>query len=155
MVPHRHSSSGHRSLTATIALMAIARTELWKNQTFTIERIEGQAPATIIYQITGVFNARDMYGSMKQIQLGNIFDFKPEHGADMPTCHIFDLTSVPQMDSSGLGVLVSHFIACRAKSIRVIIVGASPNVKQLFKFTKVDTILPMSPTVEEALQAKS
>ena len=140
---------------ATIAMMAIARTEIWKNQTFTIERIEGQAPQTIIYQITGVFNARDMYGSMKQIQLGNIFEFKPQQGAETPTCHIFDLTDVPQMDSSGLGVLVSHFIACRAKGIRVIIVGASPNVKQLFKFTKVDTILPMAPTIEEALQAKS
>jgi len=141
--------------TATIGVMSIARTELWKNQTFTIERIEGQAPATIIYQITGVFNARDMYGSMKQIQLGNIFEFKPEHGAETPTCHIFDLTAVPQMDSSGLGVLVSHFIACRSKGIRVVIVGASPNVKQLFKFTKVDTILPMAPTVQEALQASS
>lgn len=135
--------------------MAIARTELWKNQTFTIERIEGHAPSTVIYQITGVFNARDMYGSMKQIQLGNIFEFKPAPGAETPTCHIFDLTSVPQMDSSGLGVLVSHFIACRSKGIRVIIVGVSPNVKQLFKFTKVDTILPMAPTIDEALQARS
>ena len=134
-------------------MMASVRTEMWKNQTFTIERIEGQAHSTIIYQITGTFNARDMYGSMKQVQLGNIFEFKPEHGAEIPTRHIFDLTQVPQMDSSGLGVLVSHFIACRAKGIRVIIVGPSPNVKQLFKFTKVDTILPISVTVEEALQA--
>ena len=134
-------------------MMAMTRTEMWKNQTITIERIEGQAAQTIIYQITGTFNARDMYGSMKQVQLGNIFEFKPEHGAETPTRHIFDLTRVPQMDSSGLGVLVSHFIACRAKGIRVIIVGASPNVKQLFKFTKVDTILPMAATMEESLQA--
>jgi len=140
-------------VTDTIAMMATARTEMWKNQTFTIERLEGQAPHTIIYQITGVFNARDMYGSMKQVQLGNIFEFKPEPGAETPTLHIFDLTSVPQMDSSGLGVLVSHFIACRAKGIRVIIVGVSPNVRQLFKFTKVDTILAMAPTVEEALRS--
>ncbi|MBS1803109.1 MAG: STAS domain-containing protein [Acidobacteria bacterium] len=133
--------------------MATTRTEMWKNQTFTIERIEGQAPLTIIYQITGVFNARDMYGSMKQVQLGNIFEFKPESGSETPTRHIFDLTEVPQMDSSGLGVLVSHFIACRSKGIRVIIVGSSPNVKQLFKFTKVDTILPMAATVEEALRS--
>ena len=134
-------------------MMATTRTDLWKNQTFTIERIDGQAPHTIIYQISGVFNARDMYGSMKQVQLGNIFEVKPEPGAETPTRHIFDLTSVPQMDSSGLGVLVSHFIACRAKGIRVIIVGVSPNVKQLFKFTKVDTILPMAPTVEDALRS--
>jgi ABC-type transporter Mla MlaB component len=135
-------------------MMAMTRTEMWKNQTFTIERIEGQAAQTIIYRITGTFNARDMYGSMKQVQLGNIFEFKPQPGAETPTRHIFDLTSVPQMDSSGLGVLVSHYIACRAKGIRVTIVGASPNVKQLFKFTKVDSILPMAGTVEEALGSK-
>jgi len=135
--------------------MATTRTEMWKNQSFTIERIEGQAPSTIIYEIAGTFNARDMYGSMKQVQLGNIFEFKPESGAEAPRLHIFDLTSVPQMDSSGLGVLVSHFIACRAKGIRVVIVGSSPNVKQLFKFTKVDTILPMAATVEDALRSNS
>ena len=125
---------------------------MWNNSTFTIERIEGHAPLVVIYQIAGVFNARDMYGSMKQVQLGNIFEFKPEPGAETPTRHIFDLTRVPQMDSSGLGVLVSHHIACRAKGIRVVIVGASSNVKQLFKFTKVDTVLPMAATLEEALQ---
>jgi anti-anti-sigma factor len=131
--------------------MSITRTEMWKSPTFTIERIEGQAPRTLVYQITGTFNARDMYGSMKQVALGNIFEFKPAAGAEMPTLHIFDLTQMPQMDSSGLGLLVSHYISCRGKGIRVILAGASPNVRQLFKFTKVDTLLPLTSTVEEAL----
>lgn len=133
--------------------MTTTRTELWKSSTFTIERIEGEAPRTTIFQITGVFNARDMYGSMKQVQLGNIFEPKLEPGVDSPTKHIFDLTRVPQMDSSGLGVLVSHHISCRAKGIRVIVVGASPNVKQLFKFTKVDTILALAATTDEAIRS--
>jgi anti-anti-sigma factor len=131
--------------------MSITRTEMWKSSTFAIERIEGQAPRTLVYQITGTFNARDMYGSMKQVALGNIFEFKPAAGAEMPTLHIFDLTQMPQMDSSGLGLLVSHYISCRGKGIRVILAGASPNVRQLFKFTKVDTLLPLTSTVEEAL----
>ena len=131
--------------------MPITSTQMWKSPTFTIERIEGQAPGAIIYQITGVFNARDMYGSMKQVALGNIFEFKPSPRAEMPTRHIFDLSKVPQMDSSGLGLLVSHFINCRGKGIRVVLVGSSPNVLQLFKFTKVDTLLPLAPTMEEAL----
>ena len=126
---------------------------MWKSPTFTIDRIEGQTPSTLIYQITGVFNARDMYGSMKQVQLGNIFDFNPEPGNETPVRHIFDLTRVPQMDSSGLGVLVSHHIACRAKGIRVVVAGPSPNVKQLFKFTKVDTILTIVGSVNEGLHA--
>lgn len=133
--------------------MATTRTEMWKNSTFTVERIEGHAPRTVIFQITGTFNARDMYGSMKQVALGNIFDQHLPSGAETPTRHIFDLTRVPQMDSSGLGLLVSHYMSCRNRGIQVVIVGASPNVAQLFKFTKVDTILPMAPTIDEALRS--
>jgi len=134
--------------------MSITQTELWKNATFTIERIEGRAPQTVIYAISGPFNARDMYGSMKQVALGNIFEFKPDNGAEAPTLHIFDLSRVPQMDSSALGTIVSHFISCRNKGIRVIAVGPSTNVVQLFKFTKVDTLIPTAATIEAALSAK-
>lgn len=133
--------------------MPTTRTELWKNATFTIERIEGEAPRTIIYRITGPFNARDMYGSMKQVALGNIFDFKLPAGVEDPKLHIFDISSVPQMDSSALGMIVSHYISSRAKGIRVIAVGPSPNVIQLFKFTKVDSLIPTAPTVEDALRS--
>lgn len=131
--------------------MSITRTELWKSSTFTIERIEGQAPRTVIYRVTGPFNARDMYGSMKQVALGNIFDMKPVPGVESPIMHIFDITAVPQMDSSALGMIVSHHISCRAKGIRVVAVGPNPNVIQLFKFTKVDTLIPTAATLEQAL----
>lgn len=133
--------------------MPITRTELWKNATFTVERIEGQAPRTIIYRVTGPFNARDMYGSMKQVALGNIFDFKPAPGTEAPQLHVFDISAVPQMDSSALGMIVSHYISCRNKGTRVIAVGPNPNVIQLFKFTKVDTLIPTASTLEEALRA--
>jgi anti-anti-sigma factor len=131
--------------------MSTTQTELWKNATFSIERIEGRAPRALIYRITGQFNARDMYGSMKQIALGNIFEFKPAAGEETPTLHIFDLAAVPQMDSSALGTLVSHFINCRNKGIRVVVTTPSPNVQQLFKFTKVDSLIPTAATVEEAI----
>ncbi len=133
--------------------MSITHTELWKNPTFTIERIEGRAPETLIYSISGPFNARDMYGSMKQVALGNIFEFKPPAGVQSPTLHIFDLSKVPQMDSSALGTIVSHFINCRNKGIRVVAVGPSPNVLQLFKFTKVDTLIPTAASIEAVLGA--
>jgi anti-anti-sigma factor len=133
--------------------MSTTQTELWKNATFSIERIEGRAPRTLIYRVTGQFNARDMYGSMKQVALGNIFEFTPSAGVETPTLHIFDLAAVPQMDSSALGTIVSHFINCRNKGIRVIMVSPSPNVQQLFRFTKVDTLIPSVASIEEALRS--
>jgi hypothetical protein len=131
--------------------MSTTQTELWKSATFTIERIEGQAPLTLIYRVTGPFNARDMYGSMKQVALGNIFDFKPAPGVETPTLHLFDLSAVPQMDSSALGTIVSHFISCRTKGIRVVAVAPSPNVMQLFKFTKIDSLIPTAATIDAAI----
>ncbi len=133
--------------------MSITHTELWKNATFTIERIEGRAPQTLIYSISGPFNARDMYGSMKQVALGNIFDYKASAGEQLPNLHIFDLSKVPQMDSSALGTIVSHFISCRNKGIRVVVIGPSPNVVQLFKFTKVDTLIPTAASLDAILGA--
>ena len=133
--------------------MSITQTELWKSSTFTIERIEGQAPRTLIYRITGPFNARDMYGSMKQVALGNIFEFKPAATDEAPKLHIFDISAVPQMDSSALGTIVSHYISCRSKGIRVVAVAPSPNVIQLFKFTKVDSLIPTAPTIDAALSS--
>src|SRR5579863_783390 len=133
--------------------MPITRTEIWKSATFSIERIEGQAAHTVIFRIAGPFNARDMYGSMKQIALGNIFDFKPAPGTENPTLHVFDISAVPQMDSSALGMIVSHHISCRSKGIRVLAVGSNPNVIQLFKFTKVDSLIPTAATLEDALRS--
>ena len=133
--------------------MSITRTELWKSATFSIERIEGQASRTVIFRITGPFNARDMYGSMKQIALGNIFDSKAAPGTENPILHVFDISAVPQMDSSALGMIVSHHISCRGKGIRVVAVGPNPNVIQLFKFTKVDTLIPTAATLEDALRS--
>ena len=71
-------------------------------------------------------------------------------GDDSPLTNIFDLTGVPYMDSAGLGVLVSHYVRCHGKGVRLIAVGASRHVLELFKMTKVDTFIPLAATVDEA-----
>ena len=63
---------------------------------------------------------------------------------------IFDLTRVPYMDSIGLGMMVSQHVRCKGKGIRMVAVGVNPRVLQLFKLTKLDTLIPMAATVEEA-----
>ena len=54
------------------------------------------------------------------------------------------------MDSAGLGRIVRHYVQCRGKGVRVIIAGACPRVLEVFKMTKVDSIIPLAATVEEA-----
>jgi anti-anti-sigma factor len=53
------------------------------------------------------------------------------------------------MDSSGLGLIVTHYVHCQGKGIKLILAGVSPRVLELFKMTKVDTTLPVSTTTEE------
>jgi anti-anti-sigma factor len=63
---------------------------------------------------------------------------------------ILDLTEVPYMDSSGLGMLVRHHIQCKSKGIRLSITGMSPRVLELFRLTKMAGVLPIAETQKSA-----
>jgi anti-anti-sigma factor len=123
--------------------------QLWKATPFTIERKEGKAPGTVIFRFCGPFTARDMFGTLAPVAIHQILSFQSTSNDEPPALNILDLTDVPYMDSSGLGKIVSHYVHCRGKGVRMIVAGMSPRVLELFKMTKVDSILPMSPTVEE------
>jgi anti-anti-sigma factor len=116
---------------------------------FNIERKEGKAPSTVIFRLSGPFTARSMYGSLTPLALRDLFNFQSLTGEQAPLVNILDLTRVPYMDSSGLGMIVTHYVHCQGKGIRLILAGVSPRVLELFKMTKVDTTLPTVTTVEE------
>lgn len=131
--------------------MPTTRTQLWQNPKFAIERIEDEERGALIFRFTGVFAANEMYGVLKPFAVVNIFDFDPPPGKELPGLNVFDITEVPTLDSSGLGLIISHFIRCRARGVRVVAVGVSPNVMQLFKFTRTDSLIPTASSVEEAI----
>jgi len=128
-------------------------TQLWQSPKFAIERTEDEEHGALIFRIRGVFAANEMYGVLKPFTVVNIFDFDPAPGKELPGVNVFDITEVPTLDSSGLGLIISHFIRCRARGVRVVAVGISPNVMQLFKFTRTDSLIPTAASVEEALAA--
>jgi anti-anti-sigma factor len=78
-----------------------------------------------------------------------MFNFQSTPGEQPPLLNIIDLTRVPYMDSSGLGMIVTHYVHCQGKGIKLILTGVSPRVLELFKMTRVDTTLPVAPTLEE------
>jgi anti-anti-sigma factor len=123
--------------------------EISQSTPFSIERKQGKAPGTVIFRLSGPFTARDMYGSLTPAALRNMLNFQSMPGEERPLVNILDLTGVPYMDSSGLGVIVTHYVHCQGKGIRLVLAGVSPRVLELFKMTKVDTTLPMANTVEE------
>jgi anti-anti-sigma factor len=124
--------------------------QIWKGTAFCIDRLAGKNPRTVIFRFTGPFTARDMFSSVAPTAFHHIFDCELTPADAEPFTNIFDLTAVPYMDSSGVGMLVSHYVRCRGKGVRLIAAGANPRVAQLFKLTKVDTFIPMVASVEEA-----
>lgn len=127
-----------------------SQTQTWVSTPFNIERRQGKNSGTQIIAFSGPFTARDMYGSLTPDAMRRLLEIPPEPATEPTTVSIFDLTQVPYVDSSGLGMIARHFAHCRRKGIRFVVAGLSPRVLELFKLTKMDAIVPMSATVEEA-----
>jgi anti-sigma B factor antagonist len=85
------------------------------------------------------------------ITLDNIGDFQRELAKNRPPLMVFDLSEVPYMDSSGVGVLISYYSTGQREGRRMVLAGLTERVGALLKLTKVLTVLRSYPTVEEAV----
>jgi anti-anti-sigma factor len=127
---------------------AMTVAQVWKSTKFSIERVEGKAPGTVIFRLTGPFTARDMHGSLSPAALRNTFELPEGAGPEM--LHVLDLTEVPYIDSAGLGMIVTHHVRCQARAVRLVLAGAGERVVQLLEMAKVDKFFPRVGTAEEA-----
>jgi anti-anti-sigma factor len=130
--------------------MTVSQSQFRSDPAFTIERKEGRAPGTVIFRLSGPLTVRKMFESQSPDAVRNLLVSPSVPGVEPPKLNIFDLTGVPYMDSMGMGMIVTEYVRCQGKGVRLIIAGASPRVRELLKLTKVDTVLPLTATVEEA-----
>ncbi|WP_353068168.1 STAS domain-containing protein [Tunturibacter empetritectus] len=127
--------------------------QVWKSSKFTIERSQGEKPGTVVFRLSGPFTARDMHASLSPDVLRSTFESEEgsdPHAPPVAPRHVLDLTEVPYMDSAGLGLIVSHYVRCQSRGVRLVLAGVSSRVLQLFEMTKVDKFFPRAATVEEA-----
>jgi anti-sigma B factor antagonist len=105
-----------------------------------IETRDGNAPGTLIFRLNGPLTLR------------NLFDFQGRLRATQPTppVTILDMAGVPYMDSAGMGAIINHHVHCQGKGSRLIVTGVSTRVHELFRMTRVDTVISQFPTVQEA-----
>ncbi len=54
---------------------------------------------------------------------------------------VLDLTDLTQMDSMGLGTIVSLYVSAKTSGTALILVNLSPRVRDLFRITNVWSIL--------------
>lgn len=105
----------------------------------TIDRADGKNPGTRIFRLSGPLTLR------------NLFELQSElRSAALPPLTVIDLTDVPYMDSAGMGLVMNHYVRCTTNGAKLVVSGANSRVIDLFKVTKVDTVLPLVPSIEAA-----
>jgi anti-anti-sigma factor len=105
-----------------------------------IEFQPGKAPGARILRFTGPITLRNLFDLQAQLRAAD----------PPPAVTILDLSGVPYMDSAGMGAVINHYVHCQNKGGRLIAAGVSPRVLELFRMTRVDTVIPRAATVEEA-----
>jgi len=93
---------------------------------------------------------RDAYTSLPPGVLNKILELKTEPGEEQPKLNILDLTNCPFMDSSGLGIIATHYVRCQKQGVKMIAAGMSSKVREVFRVTKMDAVIPIAATVEDA-----
>jgi anti-anti-sigma factor len=104
-----------------------------------IERAEGKAAGTVIFRFAGPLTLRNLFTMQEQLRDG-----------DLPRLTVLDLSGVPYMDSAGMGAVINHYVHCQNRGARLVAAGVNSRVMELFQLTKVDTVIPLASTVEEA-----
>lgn len=124
--------------------------QTWNSSPFTIERKQGKDLGTVILALSGPLTVRDVYSTMTPSAFNKVLDLGPAPGQDRPAKVILDLSNCPYMDSTGLGLVVKHHVHCQRNCVKLIAAALSPRVREVFKLTKIDAVIPICASVEEA-----
>ncbi len=63
---------------------------------------------------------------------------------------ILDLSAVPYMDSSGLGILLAYYVSCRNSERKLVVAGVGEHILRLLELTTTRNLLTIASTVEKA-----
>ena len=104
-----------------------------------IEPVPGSKAGTVILRLTGPLTLNSVLAVARSVS---------RHGPPLHT--ILDLSGVPFMDSAGMSEIVNHEVYCRGKQVRLSLAGVTPRVLSMFRTTRLEKVLTLAATVEEA-----
>jgi anti-sigma B factor antagonist len=104
----------------------------------TVETLPGKTEGTRILRLSG------------PVTLQNFFSLQDALKQQHPAVTILDLSGVPYMDSAGMGAIINYYVAAQRRGEKVIAAGTNYRVLELFKLTKVDSLIPLAENVEQA-----
>jgi len=84
------------------------------------------------------------------LTLTNMFEFQSMVRSSEAEALIIDMTSVPYVDSAGIGCLVGAHVSHQNKTRRFALVGVNERVRTVLKVTGVENLLSIYSTVRHA-----
>lgn len=104
---------------------------------------ERQGDVTVI-RLVGMLTLGEASRQFRELAMSEI--------AQGHTKLVLVMEGVTYIDSSGLGTLFSSFITLRNTGGEMVMVGLTKKVRDLLQITKLNTIIDVYSTVEEAVQ---
>ena len=88
------------------------------------------------------------------ITIATLFGFRDAVRAEKAAkLVILDFSEVPYVDSAGVGSIVNAHVSCINSGRRMILVAVQDRIRTLMRTTRVDEILTIYPTLQEASNA--
>ncbi|HEY6851495.1 MAG TPA: STAS domain-containing protein [Terracidiphilus sp.] len=137
--PELVSGDIHRFVTSDGLVIPYTDPTMAIDDPLVIERREGKSPDTLIFQLTGPVTLRNLFELQDQLRSGA-----------QPKLAILGLSGVPYMDSAGMGAIINYYVHCQNKGVKLMIAGVSSRVMELFKMTRVDTVMTFASGIEQA-----
>lgn len=66
---------------------------------------------------------------------------------------VADLSAVPAIGSTGIGMLVSLYASAKKAGSRLVVAAPQDRVREVLEFTRVATLIPLLPDVPSAIAA--
>ena len=109
-----------------------------QQETLAVESFAGKSQGTRIVRVAG------------PLILSNFFALKSELEKEHTPITIIDLSEVEYMDSAGMGAIINFYVSAQRRGHKLIAAGVNTRVIELFKLTHVDSLIPITATVDEA-----
>ncbi|HEY3823913.1 MAG TPA: STAS domain-containing protein [Bryobacteraceae bacterium] len=99
---------------------------------------------------TGVTGSTTILRLKGPLTLTTLFLLQDQLRALPDTDMVIDVSEVPYIDSAGLGTILSRWTHTQRAGHKFAMTGVSPRIEVLLEITKVNTVLPMFKTAEDA-----
>jgi len=109
-----------------------------KHEPLAIKLTKGKSPDTRVICLQG------------PLIVSNLFDFQQELHNSPCANTIVELLGVPYMDSAGMGAIINFYVSCQKNGQRLIVCGINYRVIELFRLTKVDTLITIADDLDHA-----